>query len=46
MQGLYIDLLLKSISRNIRFIPCISILFTMKRQSVYDLLLETYVIDK
>lgn len=36
--------LLKSISRNLMFIPCISILFTMKRQSIYDILLKTIVI--
>lgn len=34
----------KSISRNIIFIPCISILFTRRRQSIYDLLLRTIVI--
>lgn len=36
--------LLKSISRNIIFIPCISIIFTIRRQSVYDILLRTIVI--
>lgn len=36
--------LLKSVSRNLMFIPCISVLFTMKRQSIYDILLKTIVI--